>query len=111
MDSDVHQLAVMFRNISTQLRGTLSNFHLAAAQLAPAADREHNPALDAKAAVLDQGYYQLLRLVNDLSAVALLCGGETVPLQDRDIVEIVRAVCLQVESLASMIKQIGRAHV
>jgi len=104
MDSDVHQLAVMFRNISTQLRGTLSNFHLAAAQLAPAADREHNPALDAKAAVLDQGYYQLLRLVNDLSAVALLCGGETVPLQDRDIVEIVRAVCLQVESLASMIK-------
>ncbi|SFP26544.1 Histidine kinase-, DNA gyrase B-, and HSP90-like ATPase [Oscillibacter sp. PC13] len=103
MDPDVHQLAALFRNISTQLRGTLSNFHLAAGQLVPAADRELNPILDAKAAVLDQGYYQLLRLVNDLSAVSSLYAGPPLLLQDCDIVELIRTLCLQADDLAAMI--------
>ena len=80
MEPDVHQLAALFSNLSMQLRGTLSNFHLASAQLIPAAAREADPALDAKAAVLDQGYYQMLRMVNNLSAVAALYSGEPMPL-------------------------------
>lgn len=102
MEPDVHQLAALFSNLSMQLRGTLANFHLASARLIPAAEREKDPALDAKAAVLDQGYYQMLRLINNLSSVASLYSGETLSLQDRDLVELVQNVCRQTESLAEL---------
>lgn len=102
MEPEMQQLAALFRNVSTQLRGFLSNIHLAAGQLAPAAEREQNPALDAKAAFLDQSYYQLLRLVNNLSAMASLCAGYPLPLQDCDITETVRSLCLRADSLAAL---------
>ena len=70
MDSDFLRLAAVFPSIAVQLRSILSNLHLASAQLAPPAEREADPELDAKAALLDQSYYQLLRLVNNLSATA-----------------------------------------
>ena len=54
MEPDYHQLASLFPNIAAQMRGALSSLHLAAAQLVPAAQRERDPALDAKAALLDQ---------------------------------------------------------
>ena len=57
MEPDQNPLASLFPNISAQLRSALSNLHLAAAQLAPASAREQDPALDARAALLDQSYY------------------------------------------------------
>ena len=71
MEPDHRQQAFLFSNIAAQLRGALSNLHLAAAQLVPAEAREQDPELDARAALLDQSYYQLLRLVNNLSAAAV----------------------------------------
>lgn len=102
MEPDVQQLAALFSNLSMQLRGTLANFHMASAQLIPTEAREADPALDAKAAILDQGYYQMLRLINNLSSVAALYSGESISLQDRDLVELVRNVCGQAESLAEL---------
>ena len=40
MESERNELAKLFPNVAAQMRGTLSNLHLAAAQLAPAAARE-----------------------------------------------------------------------
>lgn len=76
MDLDDRQQAFLFSNIAAQLRGALSNLHLAAAQLVPASQREQDPELDARAALLDQSYYQLLRLVNNLSAAAQYLGSD-----------------------------------
>ena len=100
MEPDYHQLASLFPNIAAQMRGALSSLHLAAAQLVPAAQRERDPALDAKAALLDQSYYQLLRLVNNLTAAASLYTEGPAPLRDCDIVDLVNQVYAQAESLA-----------
>ena len=59
MESDDRQQALLFSNIAAQLRGALSNLHLAAAQLVSAEAREQDPELDARAALLDQSYWIL----------------------------------------------------
>ena len=66
---------------AAQMRGALSNLYFAAARLAPASAREQDPELDAKAALVDQSYYRLIRLVNNLSATRYLNGA---PLPQRD---------------------------
>ena len=98
MEPDQNPLASLFPNISAQLRSALSNLHLAAAQLAPASAREQDPALDARAALLDQSYYQMLRLVSSLSAagryVAVL-SGEELYIYDKQL-----ALCAQLEEVS-----------
>ncbi|MDD3347595.1 HAMP domain-containing sensor histidine kinase [Oscillibacter sp.] len=102
MEPDQTNLASLFSGISAQLRGALSNLHLAAAQLIPAEAREKDSALDARAALLDQSYYRLLRLVNSLSAAASLSGGRPLTLQDWDIAELVSEQCERAASLAAL---------
>lgn len=91
MEADPFDFSAVFPNIAAQLRTALGTLHLAAAQLAPAKEREQDPALDEKAALLDQSYYQLLRLVNNLTAAGYLGQERPFPLRDRDLVETVRA--------------------
>lgn len=87
---------------AAQMRGALSNLYFAAARLAPAAARERDPELDAKAALVDQSYYRLIRLVNDLSATVYL-NEEPLPLRDRDIVEFVADLFAKAASLAPLL--------
>lgn len=96
-------LAKVLPALSTQLRYALGNLHLAAASLVPAERREQDPQLDAQAAVLDQSFYQLLRLANNLTTAAYLSESDTLSLRDCDIVELVRSICLQSSSLAEQI--------
>ena len=103
MEPEQNQLASLFPEVAAQMRGALNNLHLAAAQLIPAAAREADPALDAKAAVLDQSYYQLLRLVNSLSAAALLTDDTPLPLSDRNIVDLVGDICDRAGDLAPLL--------
>ena len=103
MDREPMDFSALFPNIAAQLRGALGNLHLAAARLAPAAERERDPALDARAALLDQSYYQLLRLVNNLTAAGLLDREEPYPMLDRDLAETARDVCGKVRDLAEML--------
>lgn len=97
MDQDLSLLP----QAAAQMRGALSNLYFAAARLAPAAAREADPELDARAALLDQSYYRLLRLVNDLTATRYL-DGEPLPLRDRDIVDFVAELFGGIASLASL---------
>jgi len=83
------------------MRGALSSLYFAATRLAPAAARERDPDLDAKAALVDQSYYRLVRLVNDLSATRFL-NEEPLPLRDQDIVEFVADIFAQAASLAPL---------
>ena len=54
MEQDMHELAKLFPNIAAQLRGSLGTLHLAASQLITTEQREKDPDLDARAAVMDQ---------------------------------------------------------
>ena len=103
MDPKQNELASLFPSVAAQMRSALSNFHLAAVQLAPAATREQDPALDACAALLDQSYYQLLRLVNSLSLAAYLTHDDPLPLRDTDVVELIGELCERAASLAPML--------
>ncbi len=103
MESDQNNLASLFPSVAAQMRGALSNLYLAAAQLVPAEERENDPALDARAAVLDQSYYQLLRLVNSLSAAAALSKVGPLPLRNQNIVSLVSGICENCSSLASLL--------
>ena len=103
MEQDENRLASLFPNVATQLRLALSNLQLAAAQLAPAEARENDPELDQKAALLDQSYYRLLRLVNSLSSAAYLTSSAPLPLQDRDIVSLVSDLCEKAGALAPLL--------
>ena len=95
MEAEQFDFSVVFPNIAAQLRSVLGNLHLAAAQLAPAIRREGDPALDSTASLLDQSYYRLLRLVNNLTAAGELGQDAPLPVRDRDLTETVRAVCLR----------------
>lgn len=100
MEPAENYLASLFPNIAAQMRGPLSNLHMAASLLISAEERENDPALDAKAAVFDQSYYQLLRLVNSLSSAAYLADTSPLPLRDRDLVDLVGEICDQTGDLA-----------
>ena len=103
MDSEQNELASLFPNVAAQMRSALSNFHLAAAQLAPASAREQDPALDTRAAQLDQSYYQLLRLANSLSMASYLTHDNPLPLRDTDVAELVGELCERAAALAPML--------
>lgn len=96
-------LAELLPTLSTQLRYMLSNLHLAAASLVPVEAREADAALDAQAAVLDQSYYQILRLANNLSAAAYLGKTDMFTLRNCDIVELIRDICDRSRLLAEKI--------
>lgn len=103
MEPEENRLASLFPDVAAQLRAALSNLHLAAAQLIPAEARERDPALDAKAALLDQSYYQVLRLVNSLSAAGGLVDDTPLTLQDRDLVELVGELCEKAAGVATLL--------
>ena len=103
MEQEQDQLARLFPSVATQMRNALSNLYLAAGQLAPAAAREQDPALDRKAACLDQSYYQLLRLVNNLSMAACLTEDRQLRLRNKELVEFVGAWCEEAASVAPLL--------
>lgn len=85
-------LAKMLPQLSSHMRHALGNLHLAAASLVPAEQREKDPELDRRAAVLDQSYYRLLRIANNFSAMEQMCASEPLRLQDRDVVALVEEI-------------------
>ena len=80
--------AALLPNIANQMRSLLSNLYLAASQVIPPEQREQDPALDAKAAILEQSFFRLLRLVNSMSAAEYLSDSQTLSLRDADLVKL-----------------------
>ena len=100
MELERNELSSLFPSVASQIRSTLTSLHMAAAQLVPPSAREQDPDLDARAARLDQSYYQLLRLVNNLSLAACLTNDQPLPLKNHDLVQLVSQVCAQAAALA-----------
>lgn len=104
MDLDRDQLASLFPNIAAQMRGMLSNLYLSASKLASSDARKADPKLDATAAILDQSYYQMLRMVSSLSSAEYLVKEEPLQMQDHDVVALVSSIC---ESSSDLAEEIG----
>ena len=93
MERNREDLAVLLPNIAHQIRGLLTNLYLAASQAIPADSRERDPKLDAKAAVLEQSFYRMLRMVNSLSSAEYLADEGALPLRDADLVSLAGGIC------------------
>ena len=93
-------LASLLPHVAVQLRYALSNLYMASAALAPAERREQDEVLDAKASMLDQSFYQMLRLVNQLSAAVYLTNEDPLPQRSCDVGDLIGDLCAAAESLA-----------
>ncbi|MDY3281221.1 sensor histidine kinase [Dysosmobacter sp.] len=89
---------------AAQLRSAMEGIPAAAAALAPPEDRDGDPALDARAALLDQGCYRLGRLAANLTMAARLQGGSPLYPADRDIVALTEQVCRRCVSLGALLE-------
>ena len=94
------ELSELFPNVAAQMRNALNDLHLSMVRMVPAETRENDAAADGNAARADRSYYQLLRLVNSLSQAGWLTDDSPLPLQDRDIVDLVGDVCDKAGDLA-----------
>lgn len=97
---EMEDLSILFPQIVQQFRYALSNLHMSTSLLAPVAEREKNPRLDKLAAQVDQSFYQMLRLVNQLSAVICITEYRPPVLRNRELGTVMDDLCARVESLA-----------
>ncbi|MCI8909580.1 MAG: sensor histidine kinase [Oscillibacter sp.] len=104
MKLEKSELMALLPGIASQARSALTNLRMAELQLVPAEVRERDPALDRQAAVLDQSYYRLLRLVNNLSLAVSVEEGWQAQLRDRELVELVGEQCERAAGLAEALR-------
>ena len=95
--------AQLLPRVAAQLRSAMEGISPAAAAMAAPERRDADPALDGQAALLDQSCYRLGRLAGNLSMAALLSGGASLPLRDRDIVALTEQLCRRCVSLGKLV--------
>lgn len=96
-EEELHLLGQVLPHVAQQLRLPLNNLALAAGQLtarAEAGEKEHLAG-----AVLQQSYFRMLRLVNNLDFAPMLLDDAPFYKQNTDAVVWLETVCLQAEGL------------
>ena len=81
------------------MRTALGGMHMAVSRLAPPDRRDGDAALDRDAAMLNRGYYALLRMANNLSNAPMLLSDEPFYKENADVVEWLAGLCHQAEPL------------
>lgn len=98
-EEELRVLGDVLPNIALQLRGTMANLYLAMDRLVPADAREQNGEIDRRAAVFYQSYYQMYRMVSNLTDAGRLFEQQRFALYDDDIIGLARLVCREAEFL------------
>ncbi len=101
-EKELELLTEVFPHLAQQLRLSMANLFLAAGRIATPEAREKDPALDADAAVLTMSYYQMLRLLGNLSDAGSLLKTDKLPLANDDIVGLCRAIYRKAEALFAL---------
>ena len=86
-------------HVAAQMRTALGGMHMAVSRLAPPDRRDGDAALDRDAAMLNRGYYALLRMANNLSNAPMLLSDEPFYKENADVVEWLAGLCHQAEPL------------
>ena len=93
------QMGELFPALTAQIRGSLSNLALAVRDLLPDEMREAHTEIDQKAARVDQSYYVLLRLLENISNADWLLGKRKPQRQPCEIVRLVSDICVDTVDL------------
>ena len=96
-EEELHLLGQVLPHVAQQLRLPLNNLALAAQQLV--SHGEPNEKEQRAGAVLQQSYFRMLRLVNNLDFAPLLLDDVPFYKQNTDAVAWLETVCLQAEGL------------
>lgn len=89
---DIRLLAETLPAVSAQMRNDLANFYSAFERIATPERRENDPDLDRQSALLQQSYFRLLRLTNNLSDASRLTDDIPMPLRTLDLTALARTV-------------------
>ena len=98
-EEELRLLTEVLPNIARELRGAMANVYLSANRLAPVEARESDPEVDRNAALFLQSYYRMYRVVGNLTDAYRLAETTPLPLENGDIVGLVREVCERAEGL------------
>jgi len=93
-------LLSLFPQILTQFRGALSNLHMASAALASREERGRDEQLNLRAARLDRSFYQMMRLVNQLTAAVYFTEYKPLKLENRELGAVMADLCGEAKGLA-----------
>ena len=98
-DEELRLLSEILPNVASQLRGAMGNLHAAIHRAAP--ESENDPASQRSRCIMEQSYYRMLRLINNLSASSLLAETGDLPTQNVELVEWLDGLCRQAQPLAA----------
>ncbi len=93
-------LCDVLRSVAEQMRGSLGNIHMALDRLTPAG-AELTGEQEQSAAILNQSYYRILRVIENLSDAPLLAGEATLSRSNLELVTWLEDLCAQARPLAA----------
>lgn len=102
-DTEKQMLREILPGIAVQLRGALANIHGALGRLAPEQLRDEDTGTDRSAAILCQSYYQILRVVNNLSDAPMLAEDKPFDTENVELVELLEGLCRQGRVLGELL--------
>ena len=101
-EEELRLLAQVLPGIAAQLRGSLANVYFAANRLAPAEAREQDAQVDQNAAIFEQSFFRMYRLVCNLTDAGKLSGDTRFALGNGDLVALCRDICSKAAPLFEM---------
>ena len=101
-NEELETLADVLPNIALQLRASMTTLYTAVDRLVPPEMREKDAKTDRSAAAFYQSYYQMYRIVSNLTDAGRLFDQQRLALYDDDIVGLCRRVCEEVGFLFSL---------
>lgn len=101
-EEELKMLADVLPNIALQLRTSMATLYTAIDRLVPPEEREKDARTDRSAAVFYQSYYQMYRIISNLTDAGHLFEHRRLELYDDDIVGLCRSVCDEVEFLFTL---------
>lgn len=94
---ELRLLTQVLPNVALQLRGAMANVYTSASRLASVDAREADTKLDRTAAVFSQSYYQIYRMIGNLTDAAMLAESGLFTLYNAEVVSVFRSLCEKAE--------------
>ena len=89
---DIRLLAETLPAVSQQMRSSLNNFYAAFERIATPERRAEDPELDRQSALLQQSYFRMLRLANNLTHASRLVEEVSLSLYTLDLAAVVKEI-------------------
>lgn len=97
-DQEIRLLNEILPNVAAQLRPSLGNLYAAVRHMMP--QEEGDGRTEQSLAIMNQSYYRMLRLVNNLSSAPMLLDEELFYLRDEELVSWLDEICRKAQPLA-----------